>query len=463
MRRMRLLLFLLLAVPLALTGCPEGDDDDSIAPPDDDDDDGETCEEDSDCRDFDDGLEICDIDAQVCVQGDRNNSREESQLLSYNSTAELYIAPAGDVDWFRFNGTEGDMLLISTEAAEDPLDTVVIYTDAQGNQIGFNDDFDRVGSVPPDSRLSVGVPSTGTFYISVQDRRSWANDPNDPPDGGEDFQYTISLATAGSGSNVPVVTEPNDSIAEALDWGVEEYAVNYTLGGQINEAGDVDYLRVPVTAGEMLRLYGFPNTGTAARPAVTVLLPDETTPVRTYTGLAWTTESRGFIPVLEDGFYYLQIEDDNGTGGFDHWYYLHAAKNEPDAAFAAEVEPNDSENTQDLGFTSGVPGTATIWGRIGAPGDEDHYTFEGNPGDRVTVTFDLSGHGETTNPVVTLLSPSGDELVTGAWTGDPDVPALSVVPLDAAGTWTARITEADPEVGGGGSYYVTTIGKTPGS
>ncbi|MCO4770864.1 MAG: hypothetical protein KDA24_12600 [Deltaproteobacteria bacterium] len=456
----RLLFLLLLALPLV--GCPESNDDDSVAPPDDDDDDGESCDEDTDCNRFDDGLEICDLAAAVCIEGDRNNSRDESQLLAYDSTASLYIAPAGDVDWFRFNGTEGDMLLISTTAEEpNALDTVVVYMDSQGNQIGFNDDFDRVGSIPPDSRLYVGVPSTGTFYISVQDRRSWANDPNDPPDGGDDFEYSVTLARAGAGSNVPVVSEPNDSLGEAYDWGVEQYSVNYSLGGQFESAGDQDFVRIPVLTGEILRLYGFPNTGTSARPAVTVLMPDQVTPIRRYTGLNWTAEGRAYLPVLEDGDYYLQIEDDNGTGGFDHWFYMHGAKNEPAEDFVAEVEPNDSENPGSLGFVSATAGNTTIWGRIGAPADEDHFSFEGNAGERVTVFFDVSGHGETTNPVASLIGPDGEVFATGTWSGDPKVPALQLETLDVSGAWRVMISEEDPLVGGGGKYYVTTITLAP--
>jgi len=461
MHSLRLLPFLLISLLLLpVMGCPSPDDDDSIDPPDDDDTAGESCDEDSDCRNFDDGLEIC--EDSVCVEGDRNNSLAEAQLLQYGSTASLVIAPAGDVDYFRFNGTEGDLLLVSTAAGDpDELDTVITYLDAQGNQIGFNDDFERVSSVPPDSRLYVGVPSTGTFYFSVQDKRSWANDPNDPPEGGSDFDFDITLAPAGAGSNVPVVTEPNDIAGEALDWTVDTYGVNYTLGGLLNEAADEDFVRVPVLAGEMLRLYGFPNTGTVARPAVTVLLADQTTPVRTYTGLGWTTESRGFVPVLEDGDYYLQIQDDNGTGGFDHWYYLHAAKNEPESGFVAEVEPNGEGEAELLDFTVGASNTTTIWGRINAPGDEDRYSFEGLSGDRVTVRFDDSGHGETTNVVASLVDSSGATLITAPWSGDPKVPALTLVTLDSTGTWEVVISEADPLVGGGGKFYVTTISVVP--
>ena len=83
-------LALLLAVPI---GCPPdtgSDDDDTVAPPGQD-----TCVEDTDCS-FQSGLEICG-EAGICVQGDRNNSMEEAQLVEDGDVSELYIAPAGDV------------------------------------------------------------------------------------------------------------------------------------------------------------------------------------------------------------------------------------------------------------------------------------------------------------------------------------------------------------------------------
>lgn len=448
---------LALALPL-FTGCPsEGDDDDSFGPPDDDDV-ADTCEEDQDCRDFDDGLEICSDDG-LCIEGDRNNAREEAQLLPYGTETDLVIAPAGDVDWFRFNGTEGDLVLIRVDAEdEDELDPVVIYMDDQGNQIGFNDDFDRIGTT--NARLYVGVPSTGTFYISVQDKRSWVGDPNDPPEGGEDFGYTVRIDSAGGTSNVPVVDEPNEVFGDALLWNVEAYSTNYTLGGAFETAGDVDWLRVPVIAGEILRLYAFPNTGTAARPEVTVMLEDATTPIRSYTGLGWTAADRGYVPVLEDGFYYLQLEDVNGTGGFDHWYYLHAAKDEPDPEFRAETEPND-ETAEDLGFVAGSSGEVTFYGRIGGAGDLDTFRIPSDATGRVTVRFAATGHGENTNPVVTLLAPSGTEVASGAWDGVDDSTALALEPIDESGDWTLVISEADPLAGDGGRYYLATVSVSP--
>lgn len=452
-------LTLLLFLAVGLVGCPGADDDD-VAPPDDDD--ADTCAVDTDCSRFDNGLQICDAGAGICVDGDRNNGRDEAQLLTYDSTAQLYIAPAGDVDWFRFNGTEGDLILLSTEATQpDDLDTVIVYHDQQGNQIGFNDDFDRVGSVPPDSRLYVGVPATGTFYVSVQDRRSWANDPADPPEGGDDFQYSLTLAQAGSTSNVPAVSEPNDNAGEAEDWPVESYSTNFTIGGTLETSGDEDWIRVPVIAGEVLRLYGFPNTGTQARPAVRVLMPDAVTPIRTYTGLTWAADDRGYVPVLETGDYYLQVTDENGTGGFDHWYYLHAAKNEPEDDFRAEVEPNDAV-PEELGFAGGASATTTIWARIGSPGDQDRFGLTGAVGDRVSVRFARTEHGETTNPIVTLVDELGVELTSAAWNGDDDSPAISLESLPTAGQWEVVITEADPTVGHGGKLYVATISVVPG-
>ena len=167
---------LLLAAALPLVACPppeEDDDDDVVAPPDDDDD----CDVDLDC-DFTTGLEICG-DEGVCIDGDRNNERAEAQLVEYNTSTQLFVAPAGDVDWFRFSGTQGDLILITTEA-EDPetLDTVVQYYDEDGNEIAFNDDFDRVSSVPP---TPASTPPSLPPAPSTSPSRTAAPGPTIPP------------------------------------------------------------------------------------------------------------------------------------------------------------------------------------------------------------------------------------------------------------------------------------------
>ena len=467
----RVLLLILLAV---LVGCPSAavdDDDDNddatVVPPDDDD--GPGCSEDAECR-FSSGLEICEDGA--CVQGDRNNSLDEAQLLEYDGAADLIIAPAGDIDWFRFNGTAGDLLRIATEADDtNQLDTVIRYFDAQGTEIAFNDDFDRLqgtNGVPPDSWLFTGVPSTGPWYFTVEDARGWIGDPSDPAVGGEDSGYQVLLwrAGAGEGAFFDAVTGERDAADDAHLWEVPEYRISYNLGGFLESPGDTDWIEIPVVRGEVLRLYGFPNSGSAGVTRVTAYMPDGLTPITTFDGPGWTDDRRMWIPVLEDGSYFLEVGDSLGGGGFEYWYWLHGAQNQPPELedpplppLVVETEPNDGVSPEDPGLdlATGPSDSWEAWARINPPGDEDWYAIDAEAGDRLSVTFRRTeAAGESTRLAVELRDPDGDVSVSGSWQGQ-EAPVFSLTELDATGTWHVVVTEQNPDEGSGGHYYGITL------
>jgi len=488
-----------------LPGCPpesDDDDDDVVAPP------GvSSCDEDSDCL-FQSGLEICG-EQGACVHGDRNNSMEDAQLVEDGDSTELYIAPAGDVDWFRFNGNQGDLIYIAATAEDsDVLDTLITYYDTEGNQIGWGDDFDRVSGVAPNSRYYSGVPATGVSFFSIQDKRSWANDPSNPPTGGAGHQYQLFFGRVGGASAATHASESNDDSSTAVPWLIEKYATNYNLGGGLEPVGDVDWIAVDVLQGEVLRLYGFPGSGSQGTTQVTAYLPDATTAIRSYQGLAWDADHRAWIPVLETGTYYLEVQDSNGGGGFDYWYFLHAAKDEVENGHPAEVEPNGSAADANVVSLAPADGesvaTQTLWGRIGDAGDQDRFSFDTEAGDQLTVSFVRTAHGESTavqmqlvNPAAmasecTATAPGDDDDSAGddddsagddddssssgsdtlpaccstsscgsvtpapiAWDGSDD-PVLSLQEL-GAGTWNLSVSDVDSTAGGGGNYYELTL------
>ena len=486
---------LLLLLPL---GCPptdDDDDDDIVAPPG-----NESCDVDSDCS-FQSGLEICG-EERLCVDGDRNNEMAEAQLLEDGDITELYIAPAGDVDWFRFNGSQGDLIYIAASAEDTGnLDCLVTYYDSDGNELGFGDDFDRVSGVAPDARFYSGVPASGTAWFSVQDKRGWTNDPSDPPTGGSGHQYQLFFGRLGGSAGAVLAAEPNDTATDATSWMVSKYATNYNLGGGIEPAADVDWLAVDVIAGEVLRLYGFPGSGSAGTTQVTAYLPDASTVIRSYLGLAWDLEHRAWIPVLETGTYYLEVQDSAGGGGFDNWYFLHAAKNDAADGYAAEVEPNDGGwNATSLGLApvAGATESTTLWGRIGAAGDEDFFAVTAQSGDRLSVNFARTAHGETTEVQVRLVNsaavaaecpelPGDDDDSAGddddsAAPQTPQPPAccansscgspiadpllwdgteVAVVLAQelSAGSWYVVVSDADASAGSGGRYYEMTVSQ----
>lgn len=448
-------LCLLLGGSLGLSACPpdESDDDDVVAPPGTDDDDAPDCDGDYDCN-FTSGLEICSDDG-FCIEGDRNNSREEAQLLEMNSTATLPLAPAGDIDWFRFSGSAGDLVLLAASADDtDKVDTVIVFTDADGNEIAYNDDFDRVSDIAPDSRLYTGLSETGVWYFSVQDRRSWVNDPRNPAEGGAEHTYTASVVEANPDSYITVATGQDDSAEDAVAWDVVETYTNYTCGGMLEPTGDEDWFAVPVVESEALRLYGFPNSGSAGSVQVEVYLPDGETLVGTWQDLTWETEHRAWMPVLETGDYYLRVTEAEGLGGFDYWYYLHAAKNPAKEGQPSEVEPND-DASQAVAL---AVGTQTVWSRIFPAADEDWYSIDAEDGDQLTVTFARISGDEDTALAIDLMDPTGTITQSLTWDGEED-PVLSLEVLDQVGVWNLVIREQDPTAGATADrYYQLDVG-----
>ncbi len=430
---------------LGFFGCPTdepAEDDDSTEA------DDPGCNEDEDCR-FETGLEIC--EAALCVEGDRNNSADEAQLVEYGDNADLVIAPAGDVDWFRFHGTAGDLVMILASADDvDELDVVIEFWNPQGDPVGFNDNFDRVGDYAPDARYYGGVSETGTWTWSIQDRRSWADDPGEPPRGGSRLDYTTAIVDDGIDTGLSSAPEPNDDASDATSWVLEDANNNYSLGGFFTPAGDEDWLSLELNPGETLRVYGFPNSGGTAMPRVTVLLPDGATEVGSWDGLAWDEEHRIALPILDEGPHYLRVEDLAG-GGPRAWYVLHAARDGVDEGHPAENEPNDDPG-QPLVVDPGSD--HVLWGRIWAPGDVDRFVVDTIAGDRVTVHCEQTIFLEDTRLMVSLLDDQGTILAEEDWDGDSGpVYALEEV----AGASVVEVREQDPDAGGPDRFYQISI------
>ncbi len=129
--------------------------------------------------------------------GDGTDSFAQSLPLTVgdmDGTLESLQEPR-DHDFFRFEGTAGQWVLIDVRANEidDPMDvdTVVTLYDGMERQLAENDD--AVPRVNTDSELIVLLPATGTYYIEVQEYSEWDGDPASLPEGQPDFIYSLSV------------------------------------------------------------------------------------------------------------------------------------------------------------------------------------------------------------------------------------------------------------------------------
>ena len=84
----------------------------------------------------------------------------------------------GDTDVFRFEGKAGQEIVAEVYARrlDSPLDSLLTLTDAAGQQLAFNDDFEDKGAGlithQADSYLRATLPADGTYYLRIWPTRS---------------------------------------------------------------------------------------------------------------------------------------------------------------------------------------------------------------------------------------------------------------------------------------------------
>jgi hypothetical protein len=112
--------------------------------------------------------------APVVAEQKPNNSFQKAQPVHLGQTIEGVVNPASDVGVFRFDGKQGQQIVLEVFAARygSPLDSLLTLYDAEGRIVASNDDVDGTA----DSRIEATLPATGAYYVSVVD----ANDVGSP-------------------------------------------------------------------------------------------------------------------------------------------------------------------------------------------------------------------------------------------------------------------------------------------
>jgi len=118
---------------------------------------------------------------------DANNSLATATAINLGQhVTGQQICPVGDVDYFKFSGSKGDILGIWIDAMRDgsTLDPVLALLDANGSLIYENDD--QVPYEVQDSMISAILPETGSYYLKV---KAWDH----PGAGGEAYTYSLHV------------------------------------------------------------------------------------------------------------------------------------------------------------------------------------------------------------------------------------------------------------------------------
>ena len=103
------------------------------------------------------------------VEQEPNDSLGLADPLTLPAFATGSAGNENDINFFRFQGTEGTTLIVDVDAAvfSGSLDAVVDLFDGSGRRIFAFDDDEISGSL--DTRFNIVLPGSGTYFLAVRD------------------------------------------------------------------------------------------------------------------------------------------------------------------------------------------------------------------------------------------------------------------------------------------------------
>jgi len=402
-------------------------------------------------------------DAPIAM-GDGNDTFATATPAEIGVATGGGIATAGDLDYFSFTGTTGDWFQFTTvaNAADDPamIDTVFTIYDSSMTMIAENDD--ALPRASTDSEITLRLPSTGTYYVLVQEWSTWQGEPDEF---GTTFLYQLGIANITPATASAAVTfddEAGDTVAEAQVLNTAATAMGgnffgFTLG-TFDDATDVDVYAFTVLPGASRNFSvdimpaGPAANGSTVTPAnVWITNADGTEIIARIAPepvpMAGTTDS--VDPSLPAGDYNLWIEH-GGTAGSNDFYVLkvfNLGDNPPEDAEAA----NDAiETPENLVVTDdGMGGRrGFILATLGLA-DVDHYAFSALASN-VSVSCGSRSSGSGVLGLTVALLDAADGSVLAMQTETETTNAfINALPVDA-GDFIVRLTFTgqDPAVTG---------------
>ena len=171
------------------------------------------------------------------------------------------IDKPGQWDVFRFDGRAGEEIVAEVIARrlDSPLDSVLRLTDAAGNQLAFNDDYEDKGAglqtQYADSYLRATLPAAGAYYLYLGDAQQ---------QGGPDYAYRLRLSaprpdfalrvvpsslTVRGGMSVPLTVYAlrRDGFSNEITLALKDAPPGFTLSGGTVPA-DQDQVRLTLMA-----------------------------------------------------------------------------------------------------------------------------------------------------------------------------------------------------------------------
>ena len=321
--------------------------------------------------------------------------------VAIGDTIESYIDFSGDMDFFAFEGEEGQRIEITVTTKSSDLDSLLVVYGPDGELFAKSDDvLPTIGPEPIpelnprgiDSRVTEKLPTDGTYLLAVSNVAL----PNlNAPFGGLNYSYTLTIsgktddhAACGSGDETPLTFD-------------EPIAGIITLSGDpaSPDPHDSDGFRFEASAGTVVALrveIEMPNREVIFWVAQLSLLDASGQTLISTRGNPNGLEVGidGFL-IPADGEYCVDIAGFiGGAVGSTYTYTLTLSE--------GELPEDDHEDLRGnpTPLTVGEP----VEGAISFPGDADAFQFTATAGQTVTLAVDGQPSGPFFRFVLTLYS-----------------------------------------------------------
>ena len=187
------------------------------------------------------------IDDIEIVQGvlpdcdDSNDSPSTAETINFNQTIAREICPAGDIDYYKFEGQAGDHIVLDINTSSsnpvENLDLILFLLDGDGHSELAQHDDEIFGTLL-DPLLGYQLKRTGTYYVRAN---LWSH----PSYGGDDFDYELTLRKDNN--------SPQGNLIQPLSNSYINQSVTFDLLTDANDQDSgISYVQFLYHSGEWL-------------------------------------------------------------------------------------------------------------------------------------------------------------------------------------------------------------------
>lgn len=231
----------------------------------------------------------------------------ESPAKVHSAIARGVISSSSDVDYWSFNGTSGQVLLMSTEAPAHLSGSSIRYTlkKPDGSSLtAFTSDGNGYAETQP-----ITLDATGKYLVIVQQSQPYEGE----------YDFVVSLADSGLGVEREYNDGPNgNSVITLVTTGDNRAGSGQ---GIIYHSGDLDYYSLgALTSGSTVFLATRVRDGSTFSPNVAVYTSANA--YMTEAGSGRAGDGVAEVRIVQDGTYYAVVRSGDATGGAGGLYVL---------------------------------------------------------------------------------------------------------------------------------------------